>query len=232
MIDIVFADIDETLLFDKVVDPRTIELIRKVQENTPFCLASARREKRYQQVRDQIPHNHAIYESGCIIRKDGTIDQEWDHYVSSSRAAMKEAEGVIGYTPEWKRHAFVLKVEAFRIPPDEVERIRSLEIEGVGIRINQGKYIDVYPTIAGKGNAIRYLCDSLGIPIINTAAMGDDDNDREMFGACSHLYAVGNALPEIKELIQSRSGFVSEYERHRGAQDVLERIIHDVQPTA
>lgn len=228
MTKIVFSDIDRTLLFDGEIGQRTVRLIEEVQQRCPFVLCTARREQKYQMVKDMIPHDHAIYESGGIIRVDGSLDAGWDDYVAGSREAMRQAEQSIGYAAEWKRHAFVLRIEQLGISPKEVERIRGLDLPDVTIRINQGKYIDVFPSAAGKDNAIRRLCDKLDIPLGETAAMGDDDNDMDMFNVCKQLYAVGNSLPRIKAVVSGKGGYVSRYSGHEGAQDVLEKVLENV----
>lgn len=46
----------------------------------------------------------------------------------------------------------------------------------------------------GKGNAVRHLAESLGIPAAATGAIGDDMNDADLLDAATHRYAVGGSV--------------------------------------
>lgn len=50
-----------------------------------------------------------------------------------------------------------------------------------------------------KGSAVRYLSDYLGIPIENTIAVGDSENDLGMLRTAGVGIAMGNALDYVKE---------------------------------
>ncbi|MBI4980627.1 HAD family phosphatase [Candidatus Woesearchaeota archaeon] len=225
MIKIVFSDVDKTLMFDDGIEEKTKELIELINQEVPVVLCTGRREERYQQIKDLIPHTHAIYESGGIIRVAGKIDEEWDKYMEQFSSYLEEAEKQIDYKAEWKKHSFVIKVKENNIPSEEMKEIRNRNLEGVTIRLSQGgRFIDVFPEKGGKDNAINYLCTKLNIPLDCTVAIGDDDNDIDMFRVASELYTIDSATTEIKQLVHRRGGYVSSYGFHEGVQDVLGRI--------
>lgn len=62
--------------------------------------------------------------------------------------------------------------------------------------------IEIVSKQSGKGNALLRLADSLGVPRENTVAIGDSQNDRTMLETAGLSLAMGNAIPEIKEISQ------------------------------
>ncbi|MFC0232421.1 Cof-type HAD-IIB family hydrolase [Vagococcus entomophilus] len=58
-------------------------------------------------------------------------------------------------------------------------------------------------TIAGdgsKGNGVRKLIENLGLEDVPTYAFGDGSNDIDLFLACENRIAMGNAIPQLKEI--------------------------------
>lgn len=51
-----------------------------------------------------------------------------------------------------------------------------------------------------KGRAIEFLCDYLNIPIAQTAAIGDNENDISLLESARLRIAMGNAVPELKQI--------------------------------
>lgn len=50
-----------------------------------------------------------------------------------------------------------------------------------------------------KGEAVKWLCNKYGIPVEETIAMGDSENDIEMIKATGLGIAVGNAMDTVKQ---------------------------------
>ncbi|MCF0146022.1 MAG: HAD family phosphatase [Eubacterium sp.] len=59
-------------------------------------------------------------------------------------------------------------------------------------------YLDIFPKTAGKGNAVRHLCRMLDVPIENTLAAGDEENDITMLQAAGLGIAMKNAVDNVK----------------------------------
>ena len=51
-----------------------------------------------------------------------------------------------------------------------------------------------------KGNALRILCEKLGISPDEVMAMGDAENDLEMLRFVGYSVAMGNASDEVKSV--------------------------------
>ncbi len=69
-------------------------------------------------------------------------------------------------------------------------------------------YLEVFAKEAGKGNSLRYLCDHLNIPLTNSYAAGDAENDLSMLQAAGTAVVMCNGTDEIKkhaDIITKRS---------------------------
>ncbi len=60
-------------------------------------------------------------------------------------------------------------------------------------------YLEVFAKEAGKGNSLRYLCDYLDIPLTNSYAAGDAENDLSMLQAAGTAIVMCNGTDEVKE---------------------------------
>ena len=61
-------------------------------------------------------------------------------------------------------------------------------------------HVDIYLSGISKGGAVKYLYEYLNIPYENTYAFGDGQNDKEMMELVKYSTAMGNAVPEIKDI--------------------------------
>ena len=61
------------------------------------------------------------------------------------------------------------------------------------------KYLELFVKEAGKGNAVTYICEHFGIPLSDSYAAGDADNDISMIQAAGCGIAMANAAPNVKE---------------------------------
>ena len=59
--------------------------------------------------------------------------------------------------------------------------------------------IEINSAEAGKGNALRRLCEALGIDCAESVAFGDGLNDAELLRAAGRGCAMANAVPPVKE---------------------------------
>ncbi|MDD3205154.1 MAG: Cof-type HAD-IIB family hydrolase [Lachnospiraceae bacterium] len=61
-------------------------------------------------------------------------------------------------------------------------------------------YLELFPITSGKGFALKELCEKLDIPLANSMAAGDMDNDISMIEAAGYGIAMQNATSHIKEI--------------------------------
>ena len=59
-------------------------------------------------------------------------------------------------------------------------------------------YLEIFAKEAGKGNGLRFLCDYLNVPVANSIAAGDAQNDISMLDAAGLSVAMCNGDEDIK----------------------------------
>lgn len=73
-----------------------------------------------------------------------------------------------------------------------------------------------------KGSALRHLCEKLNVPLLNTIAIGDNNNDIEMLEVAGYAIAMGNASDSIKQ----QCDYVSEDYVHHGVAKAIDYLLH------
>ncbi len=83
-------------------------------------------------------------------------------------------------------------------------------------------YLEIVPHGVSKGFAVEWMCDYLGIPLENSVAAGDAQNDIEMLEA-AHIGAVMcNAFPGIAE----HGNYVTQADNnHSGVAEIIRKFI-------
>ena len=61
------------------------------------------------------------------------------------------------------------------------------------------KYLELFVKEAGKGNAVRFVCDYFDVPLSDSFAAGDAENDISMLEAAGCGIAMANAAPNVKK---------------------------------
>lgn len=61
------------------------------------------------------------------------------------------------------------------------------------------KYLELFREDAGKGNAVRFVCDYFHVPLTDAYAAGDAENDISMLEAAGCGIAMQNATDEVKK---------------------------------
>lgn len=85
-------------------------------------------------------------------------------------------------------------------------------------------YLEIFSSEAGKGTALKYLCDYLNISISNSFAAGDALNDLSMLKAAGHSVAMCNGDPLLlrqADIISSKSN------NEDGLADIIRKYLID-----
>ena len=98
------------------------------------------------------------------------------------------------------------RLEAFR------ESLADWSKDKVNMFFSCNEYLEIVPLGISKGDAVRFLANHLNIPIANTIAVGDAENDTTMLQAAALGVAMKNATPEIKQI----AGYVTELDNNQG----------------
>ncbi len=85
------------------------------------------------------------------------------------------------------------KLEAFR------QSIASWAENKVRTIYSNHMYLELFDWNAGKGNAVRFLCDYFHVPLSDAYAAGDADNDISMLTAAGTGIAMQNASDNVKQ---------------------------------
>ncbi|WP_138308153.1 MULTISPECIES: Cof-type HAD-IIB family hydrolase [unclassified Clostridium] len=101
------------------------------------------------------------------------------------------------------------------------------ELEGIlrkqgGVRLTSSMAgnMEINDGSAHKGAALKWLCRYLDIPMEQTLAIGDGDNDVEMIRSAGWGIAMGNSGDELKRLAR----FVTKDNDHGGVEEVLKWV--------
>ena len=95
------------------------------------------------------------------------------------------------------------------------------ELPGVRLTHSDRHLFEVLPEKAGKGNALRRLCDYTGFPLEKTIAMGDFYNDMDMVREAGFGAAPRSACPELRSL----ADYVAADNEQDAVAEVIEYII-------
>lgn len=105
--------------------------------------------------------------------------------------------------------------------PEMIQWLQGLELAGVRLTHSDRCLFEVLPEKAGKGNALRRLCDYTGFPLEKTIAMGDFYNDMDMVREAGFGAAPRSACPELRSL----ADYVAADNEQDAVAEVIEYII-------
>jgi sucrose-6F-phosphate phosphohydrolase len=144
------------------------------------------------------------------VSGDGyVVDERWSETISDSwdkdgvETILRSIPGAVMQPEEWQsplKSSYFLDDNA----KEQLTRINEgLEERGIDAKViySAGRFLDLLPSRSGKGGAVRYLADSLGIDPGNVITAGDTGNDLDMMRPelGFRSIAVGNASPELRE---------------------------------
>lgn len=144
--------------------------------------------------------------------------QAYVHYVRSSRGSSDDMRGYI-----YRNRSGLDSVE-FVSADDELRRRLWDKIEknvgSVYVTSSSAHFVEIMNCSATKANALRYICDLLDIPLKNTAAAGNADNDIDMIKLAGLGVAVKNACEKCKKA----ADIVVESNDNDGIAELIEMI--------
>ncbi len=84
------------------------------------------------------------------------------------------------------------------------------------------RYLEYCPVGSSKGEALKFLCERLDIPVANSVAIGDEENDLSMILAAGTGVAMCNAIPEV---IAAADVVTERDHDHNGVAETIGRFI-------
>jgi sucrose-6F-phosphate phosphohydrolase len=135
---------------------------------------------------------------GATARFAHALEAGWKR--RAVERVVKALPGVVRQPPEFQsplKSSWLLG-SARRTQPGRLRR--ELKAAGLDALVvwSGGRFLDVLPPLAGKANALRWLCHRLRIPLAQVLVAGDSGNDADMLTLRgTRAILIGNAEPEL-----------------------------------
>lgn len=214
------SDIDNTLTGDREALDELAEILSSLRRDNKITLFLST-GRRLQQVIDGF-EEEGIPKGDAVISQVGTeiflppFDrnqsplQEWERKLKegfSRKQAEEFLAGIEGLEMQPEIFNTALKVSCFldktSDPEAAAREIQERVAEHNGdyqVVWSSGKDLDIIPASAGKGKAIAFLIDYLGLRPKTVITAGDSGNDWSMMDEFSRGIVVNNAKPELKSV--------------------------------
>ena len=84
------------------------------------------------------------------------------------------------------------------------------------------RYLEYCPIGSSKGEALRFLCERLEIPVESSFAIGDEENDLSMILAAGTGVAMCNAIPAVLKV----ANVITEHDHdHNGVAEIIRKYV-------
>lgn len=141
-------------------------------------------------------HCHTYNETHIVSKKNGECMEYYRRVIKTPLIVTDDIMKEISAPPS--------KMIAIELHDhDKQERFRIALQEMVGDKLtllySNPYYMEIFPSEAGKGSVVKRLSDYLGIPVENTFAAGDEQNDISMIEAAGCGIAMINGTDIVKK---------------------------------
>lgn len=137
------------------------------------------------------------YQGRYIVSRQYT--KELDYYRRNLHVPAIIADDMLSELPDppWKMLAVDLESR------ERLQRFQDMLNDRLGGFVqtvfSNVHYIDIFPVNCGKGKSLVQLCQLFGVPIENSLAAGDEENDIPMLLAAGCGICMCNGSPRVKE---------------------------------
>ncbi len=232
-----FSDLDQNLLGDADARQRFVEIMRAHRQDVVFGIATGRRiDTALARMRKHgIPRPDVLISSlGTRIHYGSSLDEDdyWaehiDHHWSPReiRRSLAELPGLeLQPKVEQTPHKISYYYDAREAPPVDaiVTRLHKRELTANVIGAF-GQYLDIVPSRASKGQALRYVSQRLEIPLERTLVAGGSGADEDMMRGNTLAVVVANRHhEELSGLVEQERIYFADRPHAEG---ILEAIEH------
>lgn len=242
---LIVTDLDSTLIGNDTSLEDFNQFFSKQRETygCKLVYATGRSLQRYQDLEAEVnllPPDKLITSVGSEIyaidkqTANKQIDDNWAKQLSQNWDLAKVKKITDKYEslklqPESEQGAFkvsfLLKSEDQDILEDLKQEFRAKNIQAQVI-YSSNKDVDVLPVQSGKGKALSYVREALGISCSRTIACGDSGNDIALFSEDIYGIIVGNARSELREWYELNKRTNLYLARSNCAAGILEGLHH------
>ncbi len=233
----IFTDLDQNLVGDGLALKRFVEVMRENRRCVTFGIATGRRiDSALALMKKQgIPTPDVLISSlgtrihyGQALTEDDYWADHIDHHWNPKQVR-RVLNGLPGLEPQSKKEQTPFKISYFhdaqKAPSiDEITNLIRQEELTANVICSFGQFLDIVPSRASKGQALRYVSQRLEIPLEHILAVGGSGGDEDMMRGNTLAAVVGNRHhEELSQLVdQERIYFASQAH----ALGILEAIDH------
>jgi len=233
----IVTDLDQNLLGNPAAMERFAEVIRDNHRDVTFGIATGRRFDSALAVmkKHRIPRPDVLISSlgtrihyGTNLTEDDWWADHIDHHWNPQRVRRVLAE-VPGLEMQPNREQSAFKLSYFYDPekapsPEEiVTLIRQTELTA-NVFCSFGQFLDIVPSRASKGQALRYVSQLLGIPLEQMLVAGGSGADEDMMLGNTLAVVVGNRHHEELSQLEDQENIYFADQPH--ALGILQAIDH------
>lgn len=211
-----FVDIDGTITdARRRADLPAVEVLRALGEKMVVVLTSGNVLPVVYGIRQFIGLTApVIAENGGVVLIDGKVNvlasiEEVEQFFNFASKHM-HLERI--FTDRWRLTEIALK------PETDHEKLLELS-RGFNVRIERtGFAVHIMPATVSKAEAMKYICENLGLSLAECIAIGDGDNDARMLEIAGFSGAPANA----SELAKQKAKYVAKNCYGKGFIEIME----------
>ncbi|MCI5114100.1 MAG: HAD-IIB family hydrolase [Candidatus Electrothrix sp. AX1] len=231
-----FTDLEQSLIGNSSDLARFSAVIREQHKNMIFGIATGRR------IEAALPliRKHRIPQPDILISGLGTkihyghdlteddywtdhIDQDW-----SRKKILRTLAGVPGLRLQPKSEQSSFKISWYFDPEqggdlDEIVTLLRQRELTVNVMLSFGQFLDIIPSRASKGQALRYVAHRLDIPLERILVAGGSGADEDMMRGNTLAVVVNNRHhEELSQLVEQDKVYFAEQKYAGGLLEALE----------
>lgn len=188
----IVSDLDQNLLGDGASLEELVSLLRQHRKTTKFVIATGRRLDSAL----KLLKKHKIPEPDILITSAGTeinyapkltTDVGWEKHIDfdwNPRKIRKILDNYPGLEKQSKTEQSYFKLSYYIDPQmtdiEEINRLLHQEEQSVNAQFAFGQYLDILPSRASKGLALRYVAYKWQIPLEHIFVSGVSSADEDM----------------------------------------------------
>ena len=127
-------------------------------------------------------------------------------------------------TEEVKRYSSIVKIP-YKVVPDVTAFLKSEPVKVLVVNYENKEHLRDYlekTADFADGKINRFLCEYTGIPLCNTIAAGDAENDISMIRAAH----IGCAMKNAEEEVKQAADYITENDNnHDGVAEIIHKFV-------
>jgi sucrose-phosphate synthase len=210
---ILVTDVDDTLTGDDEALEDLRQRLREGPDGVGFGIATGRSLTRALEILNDLDHpvpDLLITASGTALHYGSRLipDRSWERQIRyrwQPERVLRTLQDLPGLRLEQNveqthyRLRYLVEGDAPAALSDVRKRLRQAGVQATPI-LDHERHIDVVPSRASPGLAIRFLCFKWNIPPDRLLVAGDSGNDADMLSGDTLGVVVGNHTPELDHL--------------------------------